>query len=397
MWPFSDRATRLLTRQAFSFCLAGCTATAVTTGPEERPGDRFEFRAEDLPGPGEGPNGVNPPEVIPRTADDQLHLPVGFEANIFAEGLSFPRWLAIAPNGDVFLTQASSPFREVDEPNRIIVLRDEDGDGVADMKSTYAEGFERPLGLIFQGGDLLVADLNGVWRLPYTDGALKAEGREQVTEPGALGSKEGHYHRIIALHPDGEYIFVTVGSASNVAEDPSPHATIQRFKLDGSEQITFAAGLRNPIGTSFYPGTNELYTVVNERDMYGDALIQIRNSATSARILWPRPRCPMCSLMRTRRLWDSFFMTANNSRRNIAATLLLRFMVLSTRRTPQDTKSCAFTLKTDGRSRGMKISPRVFGQEAPSRPFLWADPPAFLSCQTAACSSVTIGTIRFGA
>jgi glucose/arabinose dehydrogenase len=141
------------------------------------------------------------------------------------------------------------------------------------MKSTYAEGFERPLGLIFQGGDLLVADLNGVWRLPYTDGALKAEGREQVTEPGALGSKEGHYHRIIALHPDGEYIFVTVGSASNVAEDPSPHATIQRFKLDGSEQITFAAGLRNPIGTSFYPGTNELYTVVNERDMYGDALV----------------------------------------------------------------------------------------------------------------------------
>lgn len=273
MCPFYKQAAHLMVRLALPLCLAGCIATAVQVGPQERPGDRFEFRAEDLPALDETPKGINPPKVVARTIADRLHVPDGFEAHIFAEGLSFPRWFAIAPNGDVFLTQADSQFRDVPEPNRIIVLRDEDGDGIADIKSTFAEGFEKPLGLVFQGDSILVADLNGVWRLPYSNGALKAESREQITPPGALGGKKGHYHRVIALAPDGEHMFVTVGSASNVAEDPSPHATIQRFRLDGSEQMTFASGLRNPVGTAFYPGTDNLYTVVNERDMYGDALV----------------------------------------------------------------------------------------------------------------------------
>ena len=276
MRPFFERATRLAILLLFSLGLAGgagTTVTSATAGPDERPGDRFEFRVEDLPALNETPNGVSAPKVVARTDDDRLYVPEGFEANIFAEGLSFPRWIAVAPNGDIFLTQADSRFREVAEPNRIMVLRDEDGDGVADMKSTFAEGFDKPLGIVVQGNNILVADLNGVWRLPYTDGALKAETREQITAPGALGGKEGHYHRVIALHPDGEHMIITVGSASNVAEDPSPHATIQRFRLDGSEQMTFASGTRNPIGTAFYPGTDDLYTVVNERDMYGDDLV----------------------------------------------------------------------------------------------------------------------------
>ncbi len=242
--------------------------------PDEQPGQRFEILADDLPAPRATPIGANPANIIERTEQAAMRLPEGFEANIFAQGLSHPRWFAIAPNGDVFLTQTSSRFREVAEPNRVIVLRDADGDGVAESRSTFAQDFDQPLGIVFVEGAVLVADTKGVWRLPYSDGALIAETRERLTPQDALGVEVGsHYHRVITLDPGGEYMYVSVGSTANVIEDPIPHATVQRFRLDGSEQTTFARGLRNPVGAAIYPGTNDLYVVVNERDMYGDGLV----------------------------------------------------------------------------------------------------------------------------
>ncbi len=240
-------------------------------GPEERPGDQFEFKVEDLAEPSKGV--ANPGEVIER-GDLLPTVPEGFEISVFAEGLDQPRLMAFAPNGDLFVTEPDSRFRPVENPNKVRILRDTDADGEADMVAVFAEDFDRPMGLVFVDGALLVADVKGVWRLPYSDGAIIAESRERITEENALGKEVGsHYQRVIALDPDGEHMYVTVGSTANVKDDPKPHASVQRFKLDGSEQMTFASGIRVPISMAFYPGTDDLYVVANERDMLGDDLV----------------------------------------------------------------------------------------------------------------------------
>ena len=239
--------------------------TAIAGAPGEMPGQHFEVKFADLPPPTTD-SPANSSEVIARPANATLHVPDGFSVTLFADGLEHPRWLAVAPNGDVFLAEPRA--------NKITVLRDADGDGVAETRQTFADGFERPHGLAFQPGALYVGDLNGVWRLAYADGALKAGGRIQVTAPGAFGAKGGnHWTRNIAFSPDGGQFFVAIGSASNISEEPSPRATVQRFNKDGSGQATFASGVRNAVGISFYPGTNDLYVVVNERGGLGDKLV----------------------------------------------------------------------------------------------------------------------------
>jgi glucose/arabinose dehydrogenase len=110
--------------------------------------------------------------------------------------------------------------------------------------------------------------------VPYKPGDTKAAGRrELVGAEGALGSGGGHWTRNIAFSPDGAHFYVSVGSAGNIDEERAPRATVQEFKADGSGQRTFASGLRNPVGIAFYPGTSDLYVVVNERDGLGDGLV----------------------------------------------------------------------------------------------------------------------------
>ena len=245
---------------------------AALAGVGEKPGERFDVKFEDLPEPSKGI--PNPPKRIER-GDHRLVVPEGFEISIFADEMTVPRRAVIAPNGDVFVTEPKSRFAQVEGGNKVTVLRDEDGDGVADVRSTFADGFNQPQGMAFVEGALLVADIKGVWRLPYEDGALTATSRELITPENALGegAPGSHWQRNLALDPDGEHMFVSVGSLSNIAEDPLPRASVQRFRLDGSGQATFASGLRNPSALAFHPETKELYTVVNERDMMGDELV----------------------------------------------------------------------------------------------------------------------------
>lgn len=237
---------------------------AMAQTPEE-PGQPFHLRFEDLPAPAPATGSRNPPDVVARQETDHLRVPPGFSVNLFAEGLDHPRWMTIAPNGDVLLAET----RE----GRITLLRDADGDGVAELRETFASGYQRPHGMAFHDGDLYVADLQAVWRVPYVLGATSVSGREPVTERGALGTPNGHWTRNIVFSADGEYFFVAIGSRTNISEEPVPRATVQRFRVDGSEQITFAGGLRNPVGIAIYPGTDEIYVVVNERDGYGDDMV----------------------------------------------------------------------------------------------------------------------------
>ena len=140
-------------------------------------------------------------------------------------------------------------------PGEVMLLRDSNGEGRADVATVFARGFHRPHGLAVQDGYLYVADVERVWRLAWHAGDSRAAGRaEPVTAYGVFGSAKGHWTRNIVFAPDGKRFFVDVGSADNIGEDPSPRATVQSFAADGGDQRTFASGLRNAVGIAFYPG-----------------------------------------------------------------------------------------------------------------------------------------------
>jgi glucose/arabinose dehydrogenase len=238
---------------------------AALAGPMEPPGTHYEVHVGDLPPVNQKESSFNGARKVARRPNQSLLVPAGFHANIFAGGLDFPRWLAVAPNGDVF----------VSEPNagKVMVLRDLNGDGTADLTREFARGFDRPHGIAFHGGFVYIADLKAIWRLPYKNGQLRAGERMPITRPGALGRAGNHWTRDIAIPPDAKSVYVAIGSRTNLSEEPSPQATVQKIMLDGSGQTTFASGLRNPVGIAFYPGTDDLYVTVNERDTYGNDLV----------------------------------------------------------------------------------------------------------------------------
>lgn len=244
------------------------SVAAPPAGAMERPGERFRVEAADLPAPYATQSVANSVNTVPRPADLELRVPEGFEATLFADGLSHPRNLVVAADGSVYLAQSRDGV--------IARLRDGDGDGRADRRETLLDGFARPHGLALHDGFLYVADLDAVWRAPIREDGTLA-GAERLTEPGALGGGSGHWTRNIAIAPDASALFVAIGSRGNIAEEPEPRATIQRFamKADGTlgARSTHAAGLRNPVGTAFHPETGDLYTVVNERDGMGDGLV----------------------------------------------------------------------------------------------------------------------------
>jgi glucose/arabinose dehydrogenase len=241
--------------------------TAPLRAEMPKPGEMVTVDPAALPPPGATRSVANWPKRVPRPAGATLALPAGFHAEIFAEGLQQARWLAVAANGDVFLAEPSA--------GQITLLRDSKGSGKADLVTPFADGFDHPHGMAFHGGFLYVADLRGVWRLPYRDGQTAADGpAEAVTPPGSFGAPQGnHWTRNIAFSPAGDRFYVAIGSATNIDEEPPPRATVQQFAADGSGQRTFASGLRNPVGIAFRPGTDELWAVVNERDGLGDGLV----------------------------------------------------------------------------------------------------------------------------
>lgn len=244
--------------------LAG-TGFAQANAPMNGVGQRFELKSSSLPAPYSRPAVGKPAPSVVRPEGALPRVPKDFSVSVFASGLNRPREMSVGPDGTIYVSQT----RE----GNVLALRDNDGDGKVDMRVVFADGFREPTGLAVQGDALYVVDRRAVWRVGFDGESMKALPRTLVTRPGALGSGGGHITREIVFAPDGQHFFVAIGSATNVGEDPHPRATVQQFRLDGNVRMTYASGLRNPLGLAFYPGTNDLYAVVNERFGLGAGLV----------------------------------------------------------------------------------------------------------------------------
>lgn len=198
-----------------------------------------------------------------------LTVPKGFEVNLFAEGLTNPRRFAIAPGAmpgkyDVFVAESKA--------NRIRVLRETNGDGKADEKITFTERVDQPYGIaLHSSGWAYIANTDAVVRFPYKAGATTTDAAPQQIAKLTAGGYNQHWTRNLLFSRDGKKLYVSVGSSCNTCEEDDPQrAAISVMNPDGSDKKVFAGGLRNPVGMALRPGTNELWTVVNERDRLGD-------------------------------------------------------------------------------------------------------------------------------
>jgi glucose/arabinose dehydrogenase len=244
--------------------LAG-SAVFLASQAADHPGQKFQILPGSLVKPYATPAVANESTDVPRPAGTVPEVPKGFVVSVFADNLSDARWMAVAPNGDVFLAE---PTRAA---GKITLLRDSNGDGKADSRFTFASGgFVYPHGLAFHDGYLYVGDLRGIWRIPYKDGQTAAGTPEKVTTKVAdLRPQGGHVTRDIAFGPDGT-LYLALGSRDNVS-DFKPGAQVFKINPDGS-MSEFASGIRNPVGIAVYPGTSTVYVTTNERDGLGDDL-----------------------------------------------------------------------------------------------------------------------------
>jgi len=214
----------------------------------------------------------------------------GLKVNAFAADLDHPRWIEVLPNGDVLVAEALSldrPARSVFDyamistmrradamgvsANRITLLRDKDGDGVAEARELFLENQSQPFGMALVDDTFYVGNTDGVVAFPYTAGASRivAPGRKLVTFKPA-----GHWTRSLLLSPDRRKLYAGVGSLTNIAEQgmkvEEGRAAIYEIDLASASSRIFASGLRNAVGLAWEPTTGVLWTVVNERDGLGD-------------------------------------------------------------------------------------------------------------------------------
>lgn len=226
---------------------------------------------------------------------EKPHASAGLNVQAFAKGLNHPRWLYALPNGDVLVAETNSPGTDktsvknriaraiqglvgadVPSPNRILLLRDANGDGIAEEQSVFLEHLHSPFGMALVGDTLYVANADAIWRFPYQTGqkSITAPGEKVVDLPSGYNH---HWTKNILASPDGQSLYVTIGSNSNAAENglqaEEGRARIDKLDLTTGKLTPFATGLRNPNGLAWEPQSGALWTVVNERDEIGSDLV----------------------------------------------------------------------------------------------------------------------------
>jgi glucose/arabinose dehydrogenase len=206
---------------------------------------------------GNGPSNAKPPEGFLPT------VPAGFRVNIFATDFKVPRFLAVAPNGDVFVADTGA--------GQVVVLRDAQHTGGAQQREVFASDLSRPFGIAFHDDYVYVGNTGAVVRFKYDKQTSKRTGEaEKILDlpPGG-----GHFTRTIAFSADGAKLYVSVGSSSNIdIEKDQRRAAVLVCDPDGKNSRIFASGLRNAVGLGIEPVTGALWVAVNERDELGDNL-----------------------------------------------------------------------------------------------------------------------------
>jgi glucose/arabinose dehydrogenase len=242
----------------------------------DAPGVRRKLTTDDLPAPFATGSVRNHPRKIRQPQGVWPQVPQGFRVEKFAEGLTNPRMIRTAPNGDLFLAES--------EANRVRVMRDADGDGKPEVNEVFATGLKQPFGIAFYppGANpqfVYVANTDSVVSFPYQAGDTKARGAGQtlVNNIPSGGRLEGggHWTRDIVFSTDGTKMYVSVGSKSNASDDAAEarRARIFEYTPDGKNERVYAYGIRNPVGLAIHPVTGELWASVNERDELGDHLV----------------------------------------------------------------------------------------------------------------------------
>jgi glucose/arabinose dehydrogenase len=204
----------------------------------------------------------NDPIVVAAPADFKPTVPAGFNVSIFANGFKRPRWLAVAPNGDIFVADSGA--------GEVVVLHESSKDG-SNQRETFADHLDLPFGVAFHDDYVYVANTNEVVRFLYNPATSKRLGdAEHILDLPGLGYNQ-HWTRSLAFNPDGKKLFVSVGSHTNVSVESDPRrAAILVADPDGKNMRVYAAGLRNAVGIKFNPQTGQLWATVNERDDLGE-------------------------------------------------------------------------------------------------------------------------------
>lgn len=241
---------------------------------------------------------INPAKAI-GWPEGQLPEPAeGLSVSVYANRLDHPRWLYVLPNGDVLVAESNAPEGSggfsgirawiaglikkrggaaVPSADRVTLLRDINGDGMVDLRTVFLYDLRSPFGMELVGDTLYVANTDDLMKFPYKDG------QTEITAPGTkvtdlpAGELNHHWTKNVIASADGERLYVTVGSNSNVGENgmevEENRAAILEVDPDSGDFRVFASGLRNPVGLAWQPQSGELWTTVNERDELGDNLV----------------------------------------------------------------------------------------------------------------------------
>ncbi len=284
---------------AFTVCAATLTLAACGSGPVAPEGSTY----------GAQPTLVEPHRnllaptvnIAPAVGWPQGVMPTapqGFRVQAFASGLDHPRWLYALPNGDILVAETNAPPKPEGQsggirgwvmglvmkragaappsPNRIILLRDADGDGVAETRSTFLQNLTSPFGMALVGDRLFVANADAVVAFPYQ------AGQTTVTAPATKiadlpAGRNHHWTKSLVASADGTKLYVGVGSNSNIGEngmdEEEGRAAIHEIDIATGAQRVFASGLRNPVGMAWQPDSRALWVAVNERDELGNDLV----------------------------------------------------------------------------------------------------------------------------
>ena len=215
---------------------------------------------------GNGGDTANPPAGGTVAGPFNTRVPTGFKIEVLDDNFFVPRRIAFAPGAtaqkyDVFISESKA--------DRVSMLRVENG--VVTKRVKWIEGLNQPYGLAFVGDSFYIGNTDAVVKVPYSTGQTQSEAKPRRVAALTDGGYNQHWTRNLLPSRDGKKLFVTVGSSCNTCEESDPQrAAVSVMNPDGSAKRVYATGLRNPVGLALRPGTDELWTVVNERDNMGD-------------------------------------------------------------------------------------------------------------------------------